>query len=597
MNSLSQIALQGLPNTPGVYLFSNINGDVIYVGKAKNLKKRVSSYFSKTKYENAKLRVLVSKVDSIKHIVVNSESDALLLENNLIKKYKPRYNVLLKDDKTYPWICIKNEEFPRVFSTRKVVRDGSKYFGPYTSGVLIKTLLELFRRMYPIRTCNLKLTSQNIKADKFRPCLEFQMGNCMAPCIGNQNEEDYNINIESIINILKGNTNAVKNELKTRMNEASKSFKFEEAQVYKNKIEVIERFQSRTTIVNQRYKDLDVFSIYSKLPFSYVNFIKIVNGSIIQSHNIELKMGLNETDDDMLGFAIAELRNRMGSLAREIITPFIPEYKIDECSYHVPTRGDKLKLLDLSVRNAKTFAQEQQQTRDKYNPQKKQERLLNAIKTDLNIDKLPVHIECFDNSNLQGTNPVAACVVFKNAKPDKAEYRHFNIKTVEGPDDFASMYEVVKRRYSRLISENKSLPQLIVIDGGKGQLNYSYKALKELGIEQKVKIIGIAKRLEEIFSPNDSAPLYLDKNSESLKVIQHIRNEAHRFGINHHRNQRSKTVTQSALNKIAGVGEKTIEILFKKYKSIDSIKKASQKELQELVGNAKAKLIINFFSE
>ena len=308
-------------------------------------------------------------------------------------------------------------------------------------------------------------------------------------------------------------------------------------------------------------------------------------------------MGLNETDDDMLGFAIAELRNRMGSLAREIITPFIPEYKIDECSYHVPTRGDKLKLLDLSVRNAKTFAQEQQQTRDKYNPQKKQERLLNAIKTDLNIDELPVHIECFDNSNLQGTNPVAACVVFKNAKPDKAEYRHFNIKTVEGPDDFASMYEAVKRRYSRLISENKSLPQLIVIDGGKGQLNYSYKALKELGIEQKVKIIGIAKRLEEIFSPNDSVPLYLDKNSETLKVIQHIRNEAHRFGINHHRNQRSKTVTQSALNKIAGVGEKTIEILFKKYKSIDSIKKASQKELQELVGNAKAKLIINFFSE
>jgi len=541
------------------------------------------------------LRTLVSRVNSIDHIIVNSESDALLLENNLIKKHKPKYNILLKDDKTYPWICVKNEEFPRVFSTRKVVQDGSRYFGPYTSGLLVKTLLELFRSMYPLRTCNLKLTQENISKGKFKPCLEFQLGNCLAPCVANQNEIDYQKSIDSVVNILKGNVNAVHGELKKQMFMTSKLFKFEEAQEYKNKIDVIERFQSKTTIVNQGYKDLDVYSIYSKPPFHYVNYLKIVNGSIIQSHNIELKKVLNETQEEMLGFAIAEIKNRTGSSAREIVTQFIPEFKIEGCRYHVPNRGDKLKLLDLSLRNAKAFALERNTNNERNRTHIIVERLLSTIKTDLNLTEFPSHIECFDNSNLQGTNPVAACVVFRNARPSKNEYRHFNIKTVDGPNDFASMYEVVKRRYKRLISENLSLPQLIVIDGGKGQLNYAYTAIKELQIEQKVKIIGIAKKLEEIFTPNDTVPLYLDKNSETLKVIQHIRNEAHRFGIKHHRNRRIKSVTKSKLEEIAGVGHKTIEKLLKKYKTTEALKDASLSELKELVGDARARLIVRYF--
>ncbi|HOP03286.1 MAG TPA: excinuclease ABC subunit UvrC [Tenuifilaceae bacterium] len=595
MQNKFQNYLANLPISPGVYIFSNIKNEIIYVGKAKNLRKRVSSYFNKNRYENAKLRTLVSRVNSIDHIIVNSESDALLLENNLIKKHKPKYNILLKDDKTYPWICVKNEEFPRVFSTRKVVQDGSRYFGPYTSGLLVKTLLELFRSMYPLRTCNLKLTQENISKGKFKPCLEFQLGNCLAPCVANQNEIDYQKSIDSVVNILKGNVNAVHGELKKQMFMTSKLFKFEEAQEYKNKIDVIERFQSKTTIVNQGYKDLDVYSIYSKPPFHYVNYLKIVNGSIIQSHNIELKKVLNETQEEMLGFAIAEIKNRTGSSAREIVTQFIPEFKIEGCRYHVPNRGDKLKLLDLSLRNAKAFALERNTNNERNRTHIIVERLLSTIKTDLNLTEFPSHIECFDNSNLQGTNPVAACVVFRNARPSKNEYRHFNIKTVDGPNDFASMYEVVKRRYKRLISENLSLPQLIVIDGGKGQLNYAYTAIKELQIEQKVKIIGIAKKLEEIFTPNDTVPLYLDKNSETLKVIQHIRNEAHRFGIKHHRNRRIKSVTKSKLEEIAGVGHKTIEKLLKKYKTTEALKDASLSELKELVGDARARLIVRYF--
>ncbi|HPJ44844.1 MAG TPA: excinuclease ABC subunit UvrC [Tenuifilaceae bacterium] len=595
MQNKFQNYLANLPISPGVYIFSNIKNEIIYVGKAKNLRKRVSSYFNKNRYENAKLRTLVSRVNSIDHIIVNSESDALLLENNLIKKHKPKYNILLKDDKTYPWICVKNEEFPRVFSTRKVVQDGSRYFGPYTSGLLVKTLLELFRSMYPLRTCNLKLTQENISKGKFKPCLEFQLGNCLAPCVANQNEIDYQKSIDSVVNILKGNVNAVHGELKKQMFMTSKLFKFEEAQEYKNKIDIIERFQSKTTIVNQGYKDLDVYSIYSKPPFHYVNYLKIVNGSIIQSHNIELKKVLNETQEEMLGFAIAEIKNRTGSSAREIVTQFIPEFKIEGCRYHVPNRGDKLKLLDLSLRNAKAFALERNTNNERNRTHIIVERLLSTIKTDLNLTEFPSHIECFDNSNLQGTNPVAACVVFRNARPSKNEYRHFNIKTVDGPNDFASMYEVVKRRYKRLISENLSLPQLIVIDGGKGQLNYAYTAIKELQIEQKVKIIGIAKKLEEIFTPNDTVPLYLDKNSETLKVIQHIRNEAHRFGIKHHRNRRIKSVTKSKLEEIAGVGHKTIEKLLKKYKTTEALKDASLSELKELVGDARARLIVRYF--
>ncbi|MDD3567528.1 MAG: excinuclease ABC subunit UvrC [Bacteroidales bacterium] len=585
-----------LPNKPGVYQFLNDANEVIYVGKAKDLKKRVSSYFNKSKYESAKLRVLVSKVVDIKHIIVDTESDALLLENNLIKKIKPKYNVLLKDDKTYPWICIKNEPFPRVYSTRRIVHDGSMYFGPYTSGVLLKTILDLIKSLYPLRTCNLVLNEHNIKSGKFKPCLEYQIGNCLAPCVGNQSAESYNEGITLIVDILNGNIQAVKRVLKDQMLLFAKNYQFEHAQQYKEKIAALERFQAKSTIVNPKLTDIDVFSIIEDVKFSCVNFIKVVQGSVIQSHNIELKKSLNESVSDLLALAITELRQRVNSKAKEILVPFIPEFTHDGLKYTVPTRGDKLKLLQLSQRNAKAYVNERNIKLEKMDGDKRKLRIIKALQDDFKTKTLPYHIECFDNSNLQGTNPVSACVVFKDAKPSKRDYRLFNIKSVDGPDDFASMAEVITRRYSRLLSTGQSLPQLVVIDGGKGQLSAAYGALKQLDLHNKISIIGIAKRLEEIYFPGDPIPLYLDKNSESLKVIQNARNEAHRFSIKHHRNRRSNTANVSQLSGIKGVGQKSVEQLFKKYKSIHRIAVASVGELSSLIGEQRARLVYNHFN-
>jgi len=583
--------LQYLPTKPGVYQFLNSSNEIIYVGKAKNLKKRVSSYFTKQKHDSAKIRVLVSKITDIKHIVVNTESDALLLENNLIKKLRPRYNILLKDDKTYPWICIKNEPFPRFFSTRRIIKDGSQYFGPYTSGVILKSIIDLIKSIYPLRTCNLNLSIDSINEGKYKPCLEYQIGNCLAPCVGNQTIEHYNENIKHIIQILNGNVQDVKKIIKVKMLKLSKEYRFEEAQQFKIRLTAIERFQAKSTIVSTKHRNLDVFSLTSIHNTYYVNYLKVLKGAVVQSHNVEVNAKLDETITEILGMVIPEVRQRVGGSAQEIIVQFLPDFSLNNCKYTVPTRGEKKSLLDLSLRNAKSFAHERQQQMEKQNPTNRINRILDALKNDFKTNELPRHIECFDNSNLQGTNPVASCVVFKNAKPAKKEYRLFNIKTVQGPDDFASMAEVVGRRYKRMIQNDESLPQLVVIDGGKGQLSAAYTALKDLSIEQNIQIIGIAKRLEEIFFPNDMVPLYLNKNSESLKVIQHARNEAHRFAIAHHRNKRSKDLTASKLTSIDGVGEKTAQSLFKKFKTLNNISNAEMKDLAKVVGLTKAKII------
>ena len=596
MSQVIENIIKFLPNQPGVYQFLNSQGEIIYVGKAKDLKKRVSSYFNRKSYESAKLRVLVSKVVNIKHIIVDTESDALLLENNLIKKLRPRYNILLKDDKTYPWICIKNEPFPRVFSTRRVVNDGSRYFGPYTSVMLMKTILELIKSLYPLRTCNLLLSSDNIASQKFKPCLEYQIGNCLAPCVGYQSATDYNQNIESIVQILTGNIHSVKSLLKNTMNSYAKSFQFEQAQAYKQKIDALERYQAKSTIVNPRLNNIDVFSIVEQSSFACVNFIKVVNGSVVQSHNLELKKKLSETAPDLLSFAIAEIRQRLTSTSTEIVVPFKPEFTIANCKYVVPTRGDKHKLLELSHRNAKAYVFEKIAKQDSLKKIGQTQRILELLKRDFKTKELPVHIECFDNSNLQGTNPVSACVVFKNAKPSKRDYRIFNIKTVDGPDDYATMTEVLRRRYSRLLSSNQPLPQLIIIDGGKGQLSVAFSVLRELEIYKSISIIGIAERLEEIFFPGDPIPLYLDKNSESLKVVQYARNEAHRFGINHHRNLRSKDALKSQLTDIDGIGEKSRELLFKQYKDKQTISGLSLDELIQVLGSKRGKLVFDYFN-
>jgi excinuclease ABC subunit C len=585
-----------LPGKPGVYQFINAQAEVIYVGKAKNLKNRVSSYFSKKTYDSAKLRVLVSKVNDIKYTLVESESDALLLENNLIKRLQPRYNVLLKDDKTYPWICVKNESFPRVFSTRRVLNDGSQYFGPFTSGVYMKAILDLIRQLFPLRNCNLPLTSDNIQLGKFKSCLEHQLGNCMAPCVLKQTEEDYKANISLIVSILNGNSIQVVKELREKMNDYASSHMFEMAHAIKTKIEILGKYQSKSTIVNQSLNNLDVFSIIDAGPFACVNFLKVVNGAIVQSHNLEMKKGLDEGPEELLGIAISDIRSRLGSSSKELIVPILPDFKLSDCKYTIPQKGDKIKLLELSQRNCKEFLLEKRLAYESQKTASSVQRVLATIKTDFRLTNLPVHIECFDNSNLQGTNPVAACVVFRNAKPAKRDYRHFNIKTVVGSDDYASMYEVVFRRYSRVIEEQGSFPQLVIIDGGKGQLGAAHRALKDLKLDEKIAIIGIAKRLEEIFFPHDPVPLYLDKNSESLKVVQAARNEAHRFGISFHRSKRSKNSTTSELSNIKGVGVKTIENLFKKMGSIESIKSAKIEELIPVVGKKTAETIYNYFN-
>lgn len=584
-----QNQLQNIPNDAGVYQYFDKEGKILYVGKAKNLKKRISSYFQKQD-QNGKTKVLVRKIADIQTIVVASEMDALLLENSLIKKHQPRYNVLLKDDKTYPWICIKKERFPRIFSTRKLIKDGSEYFGPYTSVRLVKTLLEFTKQLYPLRTCNYALTEENIQKEKFKVCLEYHIGNCKAPCVKLQSETDYDIGIQHIKEILKGNIRSVIKHLKQLMHSFAQEMAYEQAQLMKEKIDLLENYQAKSTIVNPKINDVDVFSIVSDKEYAYVNFFKVASGAIIQSHSLELKKKLEETDEELLSVAITELRHRFQSTSKECYTsiPLVWEgLKIS-----VPKIGDKRKLVELSYRNAKHLQHDRLRKNEQARARVDNRRLMEQMQQDLRLKNKPTHIECFDNSNIQGSNPVAACVVFKNGKPSKKEYRHFNIKTVVGPDDFGSMEEVVHRRYRRLLEEGHELPQLIVIDGGKGQLSSAVKSLERLGLMGEIAIIGIAKKLEEIYFPGDSVPLYLDKRSESLKVIQQLRNEAHRFGINHHRNQRSKDALHTSLDNIPGIGPKTIQKLISHFGSIKRIKEANEKELAILVGIQRAKLIL-----
>ena len=588
-----ELQLKTLPNAPGVYQYYDKNEVIIYVGKAKNLKKRVSSYFTK-KHDNGKTRVLVKKIKSIKHIVVNTESDALLLENNLIKKYKPRYNVLLKDDKSYPWICLKNERFPRIFPTRRMIKDGSEYFGPYTSMKTVGTLLDLIKGLYQIRTCNYDLAQEKINSGKYKVCLEYHLGNCKGPCEGFETEAHYNENIIAIRDILKGNFKASLGQFKTQMKDLAQEMQFEEAQKIKDKIDILEKYQSKSTVVNPKINNVDVFSIVSDDSFGYVNFLQLSFGSIIRSHTLEIKKKLEETDQELLELAVVELRARFNSLSKEIYTQ-MPLDLGEDLKVTVPQLGDKKRILDLSVRNAKFYRMERFKQIKITDPDKHANRIMAQMKTDLRLKEEPRHIECFDNSNIQGTNPVAACVVFKNGKPSKKDYRHFNIKTVEGPDDFASMEEVVFRRYKRLLSEEQPLPQLIIIDGGKGQLSSALKSLDLLGLRGKIAIIGIAKRLEELFYPNDPIPLYLDKKSETLKIIQQLRNEAHRFGIEHHRNRRSKGALKTELESISGIGEKTIVDLMKVFKSTKRIANAKLDELEAVVGLSRAQKIYQFY--
>ena len=588
-----EIQVSTLPDSPGVYQFYDAEDSLIYVGKAKNLKKRVGSYFVK-KHDSGKTRVMVRKIRRIDHIVVPTESDALLLENNLIKKHRPKYNVLLRDDKSYPWICLKNERFPRIFPTRKLIKDGSEYFGPYTSMRTVRTLLDLIRSVYPLRTCNYDLSEEKIAAGKFKRCLEFHLGNCKAPCEDLQSEEEYHRQIDDIRQIIKGNFKSSLSYFKREMKRLAAEMRFEEAQLIKNKIEVLESYQAKSTVVNPKINNVDVFSIVSDDAYAYINFLELSHGSIVRSHTLEIKKKLEEPDEDLLALAIVELRERFDSQSKTVFTQF-PIQLPGEIKVVVPKLGDKRKIVDLSERNAKFFRAERFKQVKITDPNRHTNRIMAQMKKDLRLSAEPRHIECFDNSNIQGTNPVAACVVFRDGKPAKKEYRHFNIKTVTGPDDFASMEEVVLRRYKRLLDEMQPLPQLIVIDGGKGQLSSALKSLEHLGLRGKIAIIGIAKRLEEIYFPDDPIPLYLDKKSESLKIIQQLRNEAHRFGINHHRNKRSKAAINSELESIEGVGEKTAETLLKSFKSVKRIKAASLEELSEQIGLAKARKVYESF--
>jgi len=585
-----------LPNKPGVYQYYDGNGEVIYVGKAKDLKKRVSSYFNKKRYENHRLQILVSRINDIQYIVVESESDALLLENTLIKKHQPRYNVQLKDDKTFPWICIKNEPFPRVFSTRNVVNDGSVYYGPYTSANMVRVLLDLVRQLYPLRTCNYNLDRENIEKGKFKECLEYHIGNCKAPCIGYQSEEDYNRSIENIRRILKGDIQEVINYMKNLMEEYASNYLFEEAQSLKEKIQLLEKYKSRSTVVNPRIDNVDVFSTLEKGKSFYINYLKVTSGRIVQSHTIELKKKLDEDPGELLQVGITEIREKLKSHSKELVVPFDIDYPMKGIKITVPQKGDKKRLLELSERNLKYYHFEKEKRNEKISRKFSKTKEVEQLKDDLRMQELPSHIECFDNSNIQGSNPVASCVVFRNGKPSKNEYRQFNIKTVEGPDDYASMREVVFRRYRRLLNQGEELPQLVVIDGGKGQLSAALESLRELDIHQQITIIGIAKKLEEIYFPDDPVPLYLDKNSSSLKTIQHLRDEAHRFGIRFHRQKRSQSFTSNELENIEGIGPKTAQKLLEKYGSTAEVKKLDPEILEQEVGRSKAKAIMNHFA-
>jgi len=587
--------ISSLPDSPGIYKYYDATGVLMYIGKAKSLKKRVSSYFNKIHYENRKTAVMVSKIVDIQFTLVESEMDALLLENALIKQFQPRFNISLKDDKTYPSIIIKKEKFPRLFYTRNLIKDGSEYFGPYASGAMMHTLLDLIKTTYPFRTCNLHLSEKNIKEGKFRACLEYDIGNCLAPCIGLQSEEEYNENMRAAKSLIKGQLSEAKLQLKNKMQEAAAELQFETAARYKKKLDSLENYQSKSTIVNEIKHDVDVFSIVSDERFAFANYIKVSNGIICQTQTFEIKKKLEESDATLLNFAIAEVREKYQSESKEIIVPINLDWEDERITITVPKGGEKKKLLDLSIKNALYYKKEKLSQYEKLNPEIKVDRILNLMMQDLRLTEPPKHIECFDNSNLQGTNPVSACVVFKDAKPSKKDYRHFIPRTVVGPDDFATMREVVYRRYARLLEENQTLPNLIIVDGGKGQLSSAVESLKELGIYGKVPIIGIAKRLEELYYPEDELPLYIDKKSETLRIIQQLRDEAHRFGITHHRKRRSNNTLVTELENIKGVGPETAKALLLELKSVKKIKDASLALIVDIVGESKGKLVYAHF--
>ncbi|HNL28456.1 MAG TPA: excinuclease ABC subunit UvrC [Saprospiraceae bacterium] len=586
-----------LPSDPGIYKYFNEEDTILYVGKAKNLKKRLASYFVSSKNLPYKTRLMLRHATRIEYTITKSESDALLLENSLIKKFQPRYNVMLKDAKSYSYICISNEHFPKVFFTRRIIRNGSLYFGPYTSKFRVNILLDLIKSLFPLRNCNLQLTPDNIAKKKFNVCLEYHIKNCEGPCIGAESEEHYNKKIEQIKNILKGHLKIVKDYLLDEMNRYATNLDFEKAQQMKDKLIAFEDYQAKSTVVNINIRDVDVFYIESNDTTAFVNYLKIIDGSIVNTHTLELIKNLDDDDNDLLSYSIDVLREKFNSIAPEIIVPFEPIVSDTSLLVTIPKVGDKKKLLEMAEKNVKYFILQQQQAA--INSLRKlpaTERILKTLQADLRMSAMPLHIECFDNSNIQGTNPVASCVVFKNAKPSKADYRHFKIKTVVGPDDFASMYEIVTRRYARMLAENKTLPQLVVIDGGKGQLSSAVSALKDLGILEKFTVIGIAKKLEEIFFPEDSIPLYINKKSESLKLIQQIRNEAHRFAITFHRDQRSKNFTKTVLTDIQGVGPKTADKLLKHFGSFKKIMDASDEELKTVAGVNVARLIKEYYT-
>lgn len=590
---ISSHFLSSLPEQPGIYQFFDVTGKIIYIGKAKSLKKRISSYFNRTTWESAKVRTLVSKIVNVEYIVVNTESDALILENILIKKHQPKYNILLRDDKTYPWIAIKNEPFPRVITTRRYEEDGSIYYGPYTSVSLLKVLIELIRQLFPLRTCDYPLTQKNIQTRKFKPCLEFQIGNCLAPCIANQTEVEYVKNIESIKKILQGNLNEVLNLLNDEMHEAARNLKFEKANVLKQRIKLIKNFQAKSSVISKTIQNINVFTIVEHDGFIVVNYLRINSGVLIQSYNLQVKSSLDESIEDIFSQAIFEISERLNINAGNALVNIKPGFEVPNLKLSIPRHGDRLNLVKLSIRNAEAYIKELQKNEERLNPNHRYIKYLMHLQSDLQLPDLPDIIECFDNSNLQGTNPVSACVVFTNGKPNKREYRHYNIKSVEGPDDYASMREVVYRRYKRLLEEEKPLPKLVVIDGGKGQLVAAYDVLKELGIE-RVPLIGIAKRLDEIYRPGDTTPIYLDKRSMSLKLIQQIRDEAHRFSITFHRKKRSKSLETSILERIPGVGKRTVEKLYAKFKSLENIKHAQMVDLAEVVGEKTAQTILQY---
>ncbi len=589
--------LKTIPTDPGVYQYFDEKGEIIYVGKAKNLKRRVSSYFNKQQ-QSGKVKVLVSRIADIKFIVVDNEMEALLLENNLIKQYKPRYNIMLKDDKTYPWICVKNEHFPRVFLTRKKVNDGSIYFGPYPSVMTAKTLLEMLRQLYPIRNCKLILKEENINKGYYRPCLEYHIGNCKAPCDGSINEDDYRQMILNVKKVIKGNIQEVLKDMKAQMMDHASRLEFEQAQVIKDKYDLLENYHAKSVVCSSTIFDIEVFSYEDAGNSFYVNYMKIVEGAIIQSHSFEIKRKLDESPEELLSMAIVEIRQMMYSNnIKEIIVPIDLDIKLDGVRFTIPQRGEKLDILQLSQRNAKQYRIETEKLRTLVDPERHTKRILNQMKDDLRLPVLPEVIECFDNSNFQGDYAVAAMVQFVNAKPNKSGYRHFNIKTVEGPNDFASMEEIIYRRYKRLLDESQRLPDLIVVDGGKGQLSSAVKILQQLDLYGKISIIGIAEKLEEIYFPGDSIPLYIDKRSETLKVIQHIRDEAHRFGITHHRKKFEKGFIHSELNDIKGIGKQTAEKLMLELKSVKNIKEASLETLENIIGKAKAKIVKEYFDK